>query len=782
MLQIRRWTTFVFLAAALGAGFGFIGAVVSTGHASWRHLPQGVAAKDYVTIGRREAGTGTFTDLTVADFESLKGALAGEWAFADWYTQQIAAEDAGGGQRQVPVRDVSTNFFQVLGVQPALGELFAPQGGVVISHRLWERWYESAEDAIGQAFNLESEFSRTIVGVAPRRFADVFSGQADVWVLNSGTEYAARLGARLHPHDKLLFGTFDEPNGWAALEALAADYRFARTVHVATGSTEATTPTEATDQDRLDATPGLEAFPDRRDETRGRLAWLAVAIVVMLSLIFLALLDSLTAAQESRLRETAVRVAVGASPRHLFLETLLANLLWLAPIAVVAWLTFNYLNSVLLSIEPFATHPGSAPLASQLIGVGAGTFLLVLTFCGSIGWFSYAISRFSRRVGWASPHELAAHRQVQRALLCIAAISLLVAASVAQRYVIDSRHSVGFDLDSAALMPLKRHGVMLTNPESDALALALGATPGIRSAARAELIPLVSRPALPTTRVRVHSPETLHRNLREVHVYRNAVAPTYFDTIGIDLVAGRPIEGPAEVVVSHTLAKHLTDVSSDALGLPIVVESEFDEKKGVYAVVGVAPDVAYHEYDAAPLPIVYQDSSHRYIYDFIIVGLSGDASDLEALVKELDPSLETVSVISFKQMFNDQFAERWSVELVLAASAIFILALALVAVAASFSRKVADAAASIGVRLTVGATAAAVTRLQLRSVVVDLVIAAVLIGGIYAAVDATGTVAVVMDLWLAPVALLLLLAFCALTTYTAVHRIARKPLVATVAQ
>lgn len=778
MLQIRRWTTFVFLAASLGAGFGFIGAVVSTGHASWRHLPQGVEAKDYVTIGRREAGTGTFTELTVADFESLKGALAGEWAFAHWYTQQIAAEDAGGGQRQVPVRDVSTNFFQVLGVQPALGELFAPQGGVVISHRLWERWYESAEDAIGQAFNLESEFSRTIVGVAPRRFADVFSGQADVWVLNSGTEYAARLGARLRPHGKLLFGTFDEPNGWAALETLAADYGFARTVNFAMGSTES----NATDQDRLDATPGLEAFPDRRDETRGRLAWLAVAIVVMLSLIFLALLDSLTAAQESRLRETAVRVAVGASPRHLFLEILLANLLWLAPIAVVAWLTFNYLNSVLLSIEPFATHPGSAPLASQLIGVGAGTFLLVLTFCGSIGWFSYAISKFSRRVGWASPHELAAHRQVQRALLCIAAISLLVAASVAQRYVVDSRHSVGFDLDSAALMPLKRHGMMMTNEESDALALALGAAPEIRSATRAELIPLVSQPALPTTRVRVHSPETLHRNLREVHVYRNAVAPTYFDTIGIDLVAGRPIESPAEVVVSHTLAKHLTDVSSDALGLPIVVESEFDEKKGVYAVVGVASDVAYHEYDAAPLPIVYQDSSHRYIYDFIVVGLSGDASDLEALVKELDPSLETVSVISFKQMFNDQFAERWSVELVLAASATFILALALVAVAASFSRKVADAEASIGVRLTVGATTAAVTGLQLRSVVVDLVIAAVLIGGIYAAVDATGTVAVVMELWLAPVALLLLLAFCALTTYTAVHRIARKPLIATVAQ
>ena len=321
--------------------------------------------------------------------------------------------------------------------------------------------------------------------------------------------------------------------------------------------------------------------------------------------------------------------------------------------------------------------------------------------------------------------------------------------------MVDSRYSVGFDLDSAVLQPLKRHGIMLTDAESEALALALGAIPGMQSAARAELAPLVSRPALATTRVRVNAPETLHRDLREVHVYRNAVEFGYFKTIGIDLVAGRRMDGPAEAVVSQTLAELLADVPSEALGLPIVVESEFEGEKRVYTVVGVAPDVPYYEYDAAPLPIVYQDRSHRHIYDLHIVRFSGRPDDLEALVKQSHPSLEIVDVLPLRRVFDEQFAERRSVELVLAVCATCVLVLALAGIATSLSRTIADAEASIGVHFTVGATAADVTKLQLRSVVVDLAIAAALIFAIHAIANATGSPNVILQLWLAPLALML---------------------------
>ena len=779
-MYVRRWITFVFFVAALGAGFGFVGVVIAIGHASWMHLPHGVEAKDYFTVGRREAGTGTFSHLTVADYESFRGAVAGQWAFARPSPQRLSAKDAERALRQVAVRDVSANFFQVLGVQPAFGELFSPQGGVVISHRLWQRWYEGAESAIGLTFNLENELSRTIVGVAPPRFADVFIGQADAWVLNSGMEYADDWRARLGPTGKLIFGTFDEPDGLARLEALADDYRFVRSVEVGWRRTSFA---QIADRDRLDATPGIEVFPDRRSETRQRLGWLAAAIVVMLSLVFLALLDSLTAGQESRLKEAAVRVAVGASPKHLFLEALVANLLWLVPIAAIAWLTFSYFNAVLLTIEPFATHPGDIPPVSQVFGLAASALLLVVVFCGSIAWMSYAISKSSREASWLRPHELTAHRQTQRGLLCIAAVSLLVAASLAERYVIDSRYSAGFDLNSAVLLPLKRYGEMLTEAESEAFSLALRATPGMKSATRAELAPLVSRSALATTRVRVNAPETLHRNLRDVHVYRNAIGPSYFETLDIDLIVGRPIEGPAEVVVSQTLAAFLTDEPIDALGLPVVVEPEldgpeFDEKKGVYTVVGVAPDVPYDEYDSEPLPIIYQDESHHDIYDWHLVRFNGTANDLEALAKQSSPSLEFVDVQLLKQEFDQQFAERRSVELVLAMSAIFTLVLALAAIATSLSRTIADATASIGILFTVGATAADVIKLQLKSVAMDLVIAATVLCAAYAMLHTTSSRAFILQLWLAPPALVLLLAFCAFTIHAAIGTIARRPLAA----
>ena len=132
-------------------------------------------------------------------------------------------------------------------------------------------------------------------------------------------------------------------------------------------------------------------------------------------------------------------------------------------------------------------------------------------------------------------------------------------------------------------------------------------------------------------------------------------------------------------------------------------------------------------------------------------------------------------------MFDEQFAERRSVELVLAVCATCVLVLALAGIATSLSRTIADAEASIGIHFTVGATAPEVTGLQLRSVVVDLAVAAALICAIHAIAYTTGAPTVMLQLWLTPAALVLLFVFCAVTTHAAVCAVAKRPLSVAVA-
>jgi hypothetical protein len=66
---------------------------------------------------------------------------------------------------------VSANFFDVLGVRPEIGRVFAANGDqpeakpeVMISHSLWSRRFGGAQDIIGESIALDSS-GYTVIGV-----------------------------------------------------------------------------------------------------------------------------------------------------------------------------------------------------------------------------------------------------------------------------------------------------------------------------------------------------------------------------------------------------------------------------------------------------------------------------------------------------------------------------------------------------------------------------------------------------------------------------------------
>jgi putative ABC transport system permease protein len=117
---------------------------------------------------------------------------------------------------------VSAALFKLLGTQPLLGR--APleeedkKGSdhvAVLSHRLWQRRFNSDPSIIGKQLALDGE-SYTVVGVMPQRFLFPLSEpydteRAEVWIpvafspeeLSDRGQYSFRMIARLKPHATL---------------------------------------------------------------------------------------------------------------------------------------------------------------------------------------------------------------------------------------------------------------------------------------------------------------------------------------------------------------------------------------------------------------------------------------------------------------------------------------------------------------------------------------------------------------------------------------------------
>ena len=93
----------------------------------------------------------------------------------------------GGDPRQLDAARVSTNYFQALGVRPALGRSFAEGESspgqwdvAVISHALWATHFGSDSSVIGRVVQMDRAPTR-IIGVMPAGF-EAFQARVEAWL------------------------------------------------------------------------------------------------------------------------------------------------------------------------------------------------------------------------------------------------------------------------------------------------------------------------------------------------------------------------------------------------------------------------------------------------------------------------------------------------------------------------------------------------------------------------------------------------------------------------
>jgi hypothetical protein len=122
---------------------------------------------------RAERDRAPFSALDLADYRDQNTVLDGLAPFTNWTANLTGSGDA---ERLEGIR-VDPEFFDLLGVQPALGRMITPDDRrarvAVLTRRLWRRCFGADPQVVGQQVSLNGS-AYTVIGVLPPGFSFPF--------------------------------------------------------------------------------------------------------------------------------------------------------------------------------------------------------------------------------------------------------------------------------------------------------------------------------------------------------------------------------------------------------------------------------------------------------------------------------------------------------------------------------------------------------------------------------------------------------------------------------
>jgi predicted permease len=646
------------------------------------------------------------------------------------FNEDSATLTGAGEAARLATADVTSSFFSVLEVNPALGRAFVPaeekHGSsrvVLLSDKIWRNRFGADANILGKAITLDG-IAYSVVGVMPADFA--FPHEAALWLPlevggDPGNFTTRAVVGRLKPQAS-------EQQALAELEALAK--------HLP--------PLPVANREDMVA----EVLP-MKDLVVGKIRKSLLIFMGAVSFVLLIacanVANLLLMRGTSRQREIAVRNALGASRGRVIRQLLTESTLLSLGGALAGILLAMLAVPALLALAPAAGVPRIDEIH---IDAGVLVFALLLgALTGILFGLAPALQATGNRVRAflaLSGPTLTARRATLRSTLVVSEIALalvlltgagLMLKSFMRMRAVDPGFRTENILTMTVDLPDASYPTVTTIKAFDSSILTkLSNLPGVVAAGAVNFMPL--QPVL------IRGDFTLDggRKLpRDYNVAKPDVSPDYFRVMGIRFLKGRGFidqdnsSAPGVVIISQSVARTLWP-GQDPIGQRITMEDE-PKPKDWLTIIGIVDDVR-QRLTGRPQPAIYQPYQ-QVTRPFFLSHMSfvvrtaeqpqSVAAGMRGVLHDVD-KYQPVSIAALTDLADASTAETWFQARLISTFSILALLLAAIGIYGVLAYAVAERTREIGIRMALGAKKSDITFMLLKRTLL-LVMAGVAIGG-----------------------------------------------------
>ena len=640
-----------------------------------------------------------------------------------------------GAPLRIDAMAISHDFFDVLGVRPALGRTFSAEEDVVggpaaaiLSHELWQERFAGDPSILGRAIRLDGR-DHEVVGVTGGGLR--FTGEPQVLVPLMPA--IGDLGESRGVHNVVVWG------------------RLAKNATIETAQHEMSAIMEELESLYPDDNRGRGARVEPLHEAIVGDVRLPVTILFGASILVLLVgcanvAGLLIARGMRRSREIAVRASLGASRwrllRQLVVESLLLSVTGGALGILVAWWGVGVLTTLAPSsiprLENVAVDPvvlGFMLALSVASGLLFGIFPALRTSKAALGSTARGAAR---AVSHGRSRHLLVVAEIALALTLTAGAGLLVRTVYNLMQVDPGFQPKGlftFDISlPETKYPVPPRSTYPEWPEAtrlyERLLAELESTPGVESIALAMNHPL-RRGWTSTITVEGREPVDGPRDEQRLR----AVSPGYFETIGARIVKGRAFtpddrfgREPVVIVNQAFVDRYLP--GEEPLGRKL---SFWGVSRSI---VGVVADVRFMGLREPAAPAVYPPLAQVPMTEVAVIVRAGENplthfGAVRSGLARVEPDVAPSNVQTLDQILAGAIGPERFQMILLSLFGATALILATIGVFGLIAYQVEQRRAEIGVRMALGAAAPDIVRMLVREAG-SLAVAGILFGGMAA--------------------------------------------------